>query len=240
MGKNIIQQARGKGGPSYKSPGFRSIGKPKHKKLGESAVKGKIVDIISCPLHSSPLLQVLYEDGDNVLMIAPEGVKVGDEIISGGDEAEIGNTMSLKNIPEGTLVYNIEHMPGDGGKFVRTSGSFARVATKLANEVLVTLPSKRQKRFVPECRASIGIIAGSGRKDKPFLKAGIKHFAKRAKNKIYPIVSGSAMNAVDHPFGNKRTSRKSKAKPVPRNAPPGRKVGMLRPKRTGKKKSRVQ
>ena len=58
----------------------------------------------------------------------------------------------------------------------------------------------------------------------------------RARNKLYPIISGGAQNAVDHPFGNKRSSRKAKARPAPRNAPPGRKVGLLRPRRTGKRK----
>ena len=67
------------------------------------------------------------------------------------------------------------------------------------------------------------------------MKAGKNYHIHKARNKLYPIVSGSAMNAVAHPFGNKRTSRKSNAKPAPRNAPPGRKVGHIRPKRTGRK-----
>ena len=98
------------------------------------------------------------------------------------------------------------------------------------------LPSKKQKEFHPGCRASIGVVAGAGRKEKPFYKAGRKYHAMKAKNKYYPKTSAQSMNAVDHPFGNKRSSRKSKAKPAPRDAPPGRKVGMIRPRRTGRKK----
>ena len=99
------------------------------------------------------------------------------------------------------------------------------------------MPSKKQKQFNPRCRATIGVVAGSGRVEKPFLKAGTKFFKMKAKNKLWPKTSGGAMNAVDHPFGNKRTSRKSKARPAPRDAPPGRKVGMIRPRRTGRKTS---
>ncbi|MBS3176156.1 50S ribosomal protein L2, partial [Candidatus Woesearchaeota archaeon] len=95
---------------------------------------------------------------------------------------------------------------------------------------------KKQKMFHQECRANIGIIAGAGRLEKPFYKAGNKFYAKLKKNKLYPIVAGSSMNATDHPFGNSRSSRKSKARPAPHNAPPGRNVGMIRPRRTGRKK----
>lgn len=237
MGKNLIQQARGKGGPSYRSPGFRFVADARHRTLTPEAVNGKILDIIHCPGHYAPLIKVMYDDNVEAITIAPEGVRVG-EILSCGSDVELksGNILPLSNIPEGTLIHNIELVPGDGGKMVRSSGCFAKVATKLKNKVLVILPSKKQKEFAIACRASIGIVAGGGRTDKPFLKAGVRHFKKRARNKRYPMISGSAQNAVDHPFGNKRTSRKSKAKPVSRNAPPGRKVGMIAARRTGRKK----
>ena len=144
--------------------------------------------------------------------------------------------MPLKDIPEGTLIFNIESQPGDGGKFVRSSGSFAKIVSKLDKYAIVQFPSKKQKRFNPNCRACIGTIAGGGRLEKPLLKAGVKYYKMRAKNKLWPKVSGGAQNAVDHPFGTSRSSRKSKARPAPRGAPPGRKVGMLASKRTGKKK----
>jgi large subunit ribosomal protein L2 len=144
--------------------------------------------------------------------------------------------MQLNEIPDGTAIYNIEGIPGDGGKFVRASGTSARVMGKYKNNVVVLLPSKKRKEFHPACRATIGIVAGGGRTEKPLLKAGVAFHKMKAKNKKYPIMAGSAQNAVDHPFGNKRTSRKSKARPVGRNAPPGRKVGMIAARRTGRKK----
>ena len=84
----------------------------------------------------------------------------------------------------------------------------------------------------------MGIIAGGGRLEKPLLRAGTKFYKMKAKNKLWPKVSGNAMNAVDHPHGNKRSQRKSKAKPVSRHAPPGRKVGAVAARRTGRKKGR--
>ncbi len=240
MGKRIIAQARGKGGPRYKAPSFKYKGAAKHKSMSsKDSSQGMIMDFIKCRGHSAPLALVQYEDGEFCLNIAPEGITVGDSVYCGsGSEVALGNTLALKDIPEGTLVYNIEKVPGDGGKFCRSSGTFARIVSKLGNKVTVQMPSKKRKDFLEDCRASVGIVAAGGRSDKPFLKAGKKHFAMKAKNKLYPRSSGNAMNAVDHPLGNKRSSRKAKAKPVSRHAPPGRKVGYIAARRTGRKKGK--
>ena len=171
------------------------------------------------------------------MLIAPEGVRVGDTIQI-GEEVNLknGNTLQLKNIPEGTLIYNIENMPGDGGKFVRASGAFARVVSNMEKQVTVLLPSKKEKKFNGSCKASIGVIAGAGRTEKPILKAGKRHHMMKAKNKLYPKVSGVAMNAVDHPFGGSSSAVKGKPTQSSRSDPPGRKVGKLAPKRTGRTK----
>ncbi|MEM4637603.1 MAG: 50S ribosomal protein L2 [Candidatus Woesearchaeota archaeon] len=236
MGKNLTQQARGKGGPSFTAPSFRYLGEARLKHGINSA---EVLDILKCQGHSTPLLQVKYDDGSTGLLIAPEGVFVGQKLLIGNNAPlELGNSLLLKDIPEGTLIFNIEGVPGDGGKFCRTTGSFAKIVSKTDKYVQVLLPSKKIKTFNINCRATIGIPAGSGRKEKPFLKAGKKYHYRRARKKRYPLMSGSAQNAVDHPFGNKRTSRKSKARPVPKNAPPGRKVGYLRPRRTGQSKGK--
>ena len=107
---------------------------------------------------------------------------------------------------------------------------------KKENEVVIVLPSKKQKIFHPECRATIGTIAGSGRKEKPFLKAGTKYHYMKARNKLYPKTSGIAMNAVDHPHGTSRSSKKGHPTIARKNAPPGAKVGKIRPRRTGYKR----
>ncbi|MBD3204595.1 50S ribosomal protein L2 [Candidatus Woesearchaeota archaeon] len=234
MGKNIIQQARGKGGPTYRAPGFRYKAKVKYLK---DAKIGLVKDIVKCPGHSAPLLKIRYNNNKENFLIAAEGIKVGDEV-SSGENAEIqkGNIVPLKNIPVGTQIFNIEKVPGDGGKFVRSGGSVAKIVAKKQGKVMVELPSKKQKSFNRNCRASIGRIAGSGRKDKPFLKAGKKHYYMKSRNKLYPKISGGAVNAVDHPFGTSRSSKKRGSTVAPRNAPPGRKVGKIRPKKTGKKR----
>lgn len=234
MGKNLIQQARGKGGPSYKSPSFRFAGQAK---TPNKQLNGVITDLIHCQGHSAPLAQIEYSDKSKGLMIAAQSIAVGDQISIGREsEVRTQNSLPLRQIPEGTQVFNIESQPGDGGKFVRAGGVSAKILSHTQAGVTIILPSKKQKTFHPDCKATIGVIAGGGRVEKPFLKAGTRHFRKRAKNKRYPMISGNAQNAVDHPFGNKRSSRKSKARPAPNNAPPGRKVGMIRARRTGRKK----
>ena len=237
MGKNLIQQARGKGGPTYRAPSFRYKGEATLKSLKKDTITGHIVDIVKCPGHSTPLFAVKYNDGELCLSLAPEGIRVGDEVSCGaGAEVRPGNTLPLQEIPEGTLIHNIEAQPGDGGKYCRSSGGFAKLVTKTEKGILVQMPSKKQKLFLAHCRASVGILAGSGRKEKPFLKAGKKYHAMRAKNKLYPKVSGVAQNAVDHPFGKTRSSTMGRPQNAPRHAPPGRKVGKIRARRTGRKK----
>ena len=234
MGKRLIQQRRGRGTHTYRSPSHRFKGKVKHSRV-ETA--GSVVDIINCPGHSSPLMEVAYLTGEKSLAFAPEGIKVGDGIVI-GQSAELvrGHVLQLKDIPEGSLVHNIELRPGDGGKLVRSSGASAKVVAKTEKAVRVVLPSKKEKLFLPECRAAIGVLAGSGRIDKPLLKAGNRYKKMRAKNKLYPKVCGISMNAVDHPFGSGSSHIKGRPTLSPRSAPPGRKVGKIAPRRTGRKK----
>ncbi len=236
MGKRLIQQARGKGGPTYRAPSFRYKGKASYLPHKEK-LNAKIIDIIRCAGHSAPLVVLEYSNNIRNLMIAPEGIKVGDVVESGEKTApENGNMLLLKDVPEGTLVYNIEGQPGDGGKFVRASGAFARITAKMNDKVVIQLPSKKQKEFNPNCRATIGVIAGGGRKEKPFLKAGKKFYAMKAKNKLWPSISGTSQNSVDHPFGGSSSNHKGKPTVAPKNAPPGRNVGALHPRRMGRKK----
>jgi len=237
MGKNLTQQARGKGGPSFTSPGFRYLGEAK---LKHGVSTADILDIVKDQGHLAPLLSVRYNDGTKGYIVAPEGVFVGQKLLIGaGAPLEIGNSLYLKDVPEGSTIFNIEGVPGDGGRFCRTTGSFGKVFAKTDKSIQILLPSKKLKEFHPDCRATVGIVAGAGRKEKPFLKAGTMWHYRHARKKRYPHMSGSAQNAVDHPFGNKRSSRKSKARPAPKNAPPGRNVGYIRPKRTGQSKSKV-
>ena len=232
MGKNITSQKRGRGSPTFKRPSFNFQGKTKIGKNGSA----QIVELLDCRAHSAPLARLRYDDNSLSLVIAPEGVRVGQQIEIGGKEIILGNITELKNIPEGVNVFNIENTPGDGGCFVKASGTFAKVVAKSNKSVTLLLPSKKQRDFHPDARACIGIVAGSGRKEKPFFKAGRKFHAMKAKNRYWPSVSGTSMNAVDHPFGGRSSSHKGKPTQARRNAPPGRMVGMIRPRHSGRNK----
>lgn len=240
MGKNLIQQRRGRGSLTYRSPSHRFLGEVKHYQLESSGI---VTDLLHCAGHSAPLMEVSYLTGEKALAFAPEGIKVGAEITIFGQESQIetenlkeGNVLQLKDIPEGTLIHNLEIRPGDGGKMVRASGTFAKVVSKEGGMIRIKLPSRKEKDFLPECKASLGIVSGAGRTEKPFLKAGRHYMKMRAKNKLYPHVCGISMNAVDHPFGGKCSHIKGRPTQSPRSAPPGRKVGKIAPRRTGRKK----
>jgi len=240
MGKRIISQRRGRGTMTYKAHSHRWMADVKYRNLDDieknSSLKGEIIDLVNSIGHSSPLALVRYADGGKNYMLAPENIRVSDVVESGVNaQVKIGNTLPLKNIPEGTFIYNVEIKPGDGGKFCRAAGSSAKIISHLLGETIIELPSKKQKKINSLCRATIGVIAGKGRKDKPWVKAGKMHHAMRARGKLYPRTSGVAMNAVDHPFGSGRGRHHSKIKTVSEFAPPGRKVGPIRSKRTGRK-----
>lgn len=237
MGKNIITQRRGRGTTSFRAPSFKFKGESKVPAFQQETA-GIVVDLIHCAAHTAPMAVIEYETGDVAMMIAPEKLMVGSELKVTTEEVKDGNVLALENIPEGTNIYNIEGQPGDGGKFVRASGAFAKVGPRVPTGITVIFPSKVKKVFNPVCRATVGIVAGGGRTEKPILKAGNAFYKAKARNHLWPVVSGSAMNAVAHPFGNKRTARKSKNRPISRNAPPGRKVGNVAARRTGQRKGK--
>jgi large subunit ribosomal protein L2 len=236
MGKNIIAQKRGKGSSTYRAPSFRYTARAKFAEIQVQPMQGRIMDIVHCPGHSTPLALVRYDNGESTYLIAGEGFKVGDTVSAGTSDIANGNVVELANIPEGTSVYNLESQAGDGGKFARAGGTFAKVTARFADRVMVMLPSKKERSFDPRCRACIGAAAGAGRPEKPFVKAGNKFYKMRARNKVYPTVCGQSMNAVDHPHGTSRSSKKGQPTIARRNAPPGAKVGLIRPRRTGRRK----
>jgi large subunit ribosomal protein L2 len=218
----------------YRAPSFNYVGAARHRKLDHEVVAGVVSDIVHCPGHYAPLCVIKFQNGEQSFMISPEGLRVGDFVKAGNSAPiEVGNTVALRNIPEGTLVCNIENAPGDGGKFVRSSGGSAKVLARTEKTVKIMMPSRREKDFNPDSRATIGVVAGGGRVEKPFAKAGTRHFAKKARNKLYPNVSGVSMNAVDHPYGGKSSHHKGRPTIAPKYAPAGRKVGKIRPRRTG-------
>ena len=107
---------------------------------------------------------------------------------------------------------------------------------RTGNKVNILLPSKKLKSLSSKCKATIGVVAGGGRPEKPFVKAGHRWHAMRAKGKLYPITSAVAMNANEHPFGCGRGRHMGKPSNPPRFAPPGRNVGQMHARRMGRKR----
>jgi large subunit ribosomal protein L2 len=236
MGRRIQGQRRGRGTPTFRAPSHRYKSDLQHRNVEDSdVVSGTIVDIEHDPARSAPVAAVEFEDGDHRLVLAPEGVGVGDTIQVGVSSAiEPGNTLPLAEIPEGVPVCNVESNQGDGGKFARASGVNATLMAHDRNVAVVQLPSDNVVRLDPQCRATIGVVAGGGRTEKPFVKAGNKYHKMKSRGSKYPTVRGVAMNAVDHPFGGGGRQHPGKPKSISRNAPPGRKVGDIASRRTGR------
>ncbi|MDD5012726.1 MAG: 50S ribosomal protein L2 [Candidatus Nanoarchaeia archaeon] len=232
MGKRIIQQARGHGSFSYRVR--RTAFKYKLKYPRSLIGEGTVINLLNSIGHSAPLAKIKYSDG--VFYVpAFKGMIEGQKINFGGTEVHDGNIMELKNIPVKTMIYCIESRPGDGGIFIKTAGSSAIVTRITENGVFVMMPSKKEKKFNGKCRAIVGTIAGAGRLDKPLVKAGKSFYIKKSRNKLWPRTSAVKMNVIDHPFGSGRGKR-IKSKIAKRNAPAGARVGLIRPRRTGKKK----
>lgn len=231
MGKRIIQQARGHGSFSYRvrRKAFR------HKVSYSRNLKGEgiVVKLFNSAAHSAPLAKVKCDE--KIFFIPGFKGMVEGQKINFEKGIEEGNILRLKDIPVKTKIYCIESRPGDGGKYIKSAGSSAVVNRVMEKNVFVLMPSKKERKFNVKCRAVIGEIAGAGRLDKPVIKAGKKYYIKKSKGKLWPRTSAVKMNVVDHPFGSGRGKR-VKSKIAKRNAPPGKKVGLIRPRRTGRRK----
>ncbi len=231
MGKKLISQRRGKGSNTYKAKSHTSKAKGERPRREEI---GTVIDIENDPGRTAPIAKIEFEDGEEEYILAPEGVSVGDKIdLSREAPLEPGNCLPMKEIPEGVPIYNIEITPGDGGRIARSSGTYGFIVAQERDKVQVYLPSKKIKEFNNECKAHIGKVAGAGRTDKRFKKAGEKYHKKKGRGKLYPKVSAVAMNAVDHPFGG--SASPGKPKTTSRDSSPGRKVGSIKASRTGNK-----
>jgi large subunit ribosomal protein L2 len=235
MGHRITTQNRGRGGPTYRAPSHRYKAELRH--IGDSTktINGAIIDIEHDPARNAPIALVRLEDGTKTYMLVTEGIGIGAAVAWGADvEVKNGNTLPLGNIPAGSYICNIESRPNDGGKFVRSTGVQAVVVDKTQDRVGVRMPSGKTKWFNAKCRATIGIVAGGGRVEKPFVKAGNKYHKMRNTASNWPRVRGVAMNVIDHPFGGGGHQHAGRPKTIARGTSPGRTVGHVAARRTGK------
>ncbi len=160
-------------------------------------VKGRVKAVEYDPNRTAYLALVEYEDGDKRYMIAPAGIKEGDEVVCAEEaEVRIGNRMKLKNIPSGTQVYNVEFQKGAGGKLIRSAGSSAKVLTHEGKYTHLKMPSGEVRKVFQDSFASVGQVSHPEKRFEKMSKAG----ARRRKG-WRPAVRGTVMNPPDHPHG---------------------------------------
>ena len=238
MAHRLISQKRGKGSPTY-TASQNAIGKlfyPPLDSMKEKALVCEIFDLRHDTTKTSVLAELLTENKKKFFVVAAEGQFVGQRVLAGKNaEMDIGNILPLKDVVEGAPVFNVEFVPGDGGKLCRASGTYALILAKEDGTVLLKTRSGKSVTVNENCMGTIGIAAGGGRTEKPMVKAGAKYHLMKAKKRFWPIVRGVAMNVIDHPFGGAQ-HHPGKSKSTSRNAPPGRKVGAIASSRTGRRK----
>ena len=242
MGKRLIVQRRGRGGSVFISPSWKRVGAVRYrdydpKTFSSRVIRGVVKEILHDPGRGAPVARVKFEDGVEMLMVAPEGLAIGQKVYYGENAPiQLGSILPLGKVPEGSMVCNVELEPGDGGKLARSSGAYVTVLAHSGNKTLIQLPSKKVKEVNSRARVTIGIVAGGGRIEKPLLKAGKMYHWSKAKSFKYPTVRGKAMSAYAHPAGGGHHPKG--LTPAARTAPPGQKVGHIAPRRTGRKKGR--
>ncbi|PIT84384.1 50S ribosomal protein L2 [Candidatus Micrarchaeota archaeon CG10_big_fil_rev_8_21_14_0_10_45_29] len=242
MGKLLKQQRRGKGSPAYIAQSHRYKAKIAFRKIDsiekEGSLRGAVMKFVDDPAHQVILMHVRFANNDEIMVPAPEGIAVGDEVYSGAlAPIKPGCIVPLSKLPEGMFIYNVERNVGDGGKFVRAPGAYATLVSKEKGKAYVKLPSRKVIELQATCRAQIGLLCGGGKLEMPLLKAGVNHYKKHAQNRKWPVNRGVKMNAYTHPYGGKQ-HHKGRSSTTSRGAPPGRKVGHIAAKSTGRKKSK--
>ena len=166
-------------------------------KRNKDGIVGKVATIEYDPNRSANIALINYIDGEKRYILAPKGLKVGASIVSGEKvDIIVGNSLALANIPEGTLVHNIEMLPGKGAQLVRTAGASAQVLGTEGKYTLIRLTSGEVRKLLSSCRATIGEVGAADHELVNLGKAGRKRHMG-----IKPTVRGSVMNPNDHPHG---------------------------------------
>jgi len=241
MGKRIRVQRRGRGGSTFRASTNKRVAPAQYplsmapKDYFESSINGFVEDLVHDPGRGAPLALLRFENGAKCYTVIPEGIHVGQQIQLGGKASvEVGNILPIGKIPEGTMICNIELRPGDGGKLAKSSGAYTTIVGHTPQGTMIKLPSGKAKYVDDYCKATVGIVAASGRTEKPFLKAGSQFHWMKAKGHKYPRTRGRAMGAFVHPFGSsKRSARRGTT--TSHGAPPGQKVGLIAARGAGRK-----
>jgi len=160
-------------------------------------IPAKVLALEYDPYRTAFIALLEYQDGEKRYILAPQNLKVGDEIlIAEKTELKVGNRMKLENILPGTLIYNVEIAPGRGGKLIRSAGAAAKVLAREGGFCHIEMPSKEIRKIPEECFASVGSVSYPEHRFEILGKAGRTRYLRRR-----PEVRGAAMNPVDHPHG---------------------------------------
>lgn len=199
-------------------------------KRDKDGVVGKVERLEYDPNRSAIIALVLYADGERRYIIAPNGLKAGDEVVSGRDVAiKVGNCLPLINIPVGSTVHCIELQPAGGAKLARSAGASVQLIAREGIYATLRMRSGEMRKVLAECRAVIGEVSNSENNLRTLGKAG----AKRHRG-IRPTVRGTAMNPIDHPHGGGEGRTKGGRHPVSPWGVPTKGYKTRRNKRTNK------
>jgi large subunit ribosomal protein L2 len=166
-------------------------------KRDKDNIEATVKSIEYDPNRSARIALLFYADGEKRYIIAPEGIKVGQKVVSGDRVVpETGNSMLLDNIPLGTNVHNIELKPGKGGMLARSAGSYGTLTSRDGKYAIIKLPSGESRMVLTSCRATVGVVSNSDHGLEKSGKAGRSRWLGRR-----PRTRGVAMNPVDHPMG---------------------------------------
>ena len=166
-------------------------------KRDKFGIEGVVKTIEYDPNRNVRISLIVYADGEKRYILTPHGLNVGDKVVSGPEaEIQVGNALPLELIPLGTIIHNVELIPGRGGKMVRTAGAGAQLMAKDGNYVTLKMPSSEMRMVRKECLATIGVLGNAEFKNLKVGKAGrTRHLG------IRPTVRGVTMNPCDHPHG---------------------------------------
>ncbi len=160
-------------------------------------VAATVVSVEYDPNRSARIALVEYQDGEKRYILAPQGIKVGQTVVSGSAVApEIGNALPLSSMPIGTIVHNVELHPGKGGQLVRSAGTYAQLVARDGKYAVLRMPSSEMRMILSTCIATVGSVSNTDHMNVSLGKAGRKRWLG-----IRPRVRGVAMNPIDHPMG---------------------------------------
>eukprot|EP00998_Keelungia_sp_KM082_P006830 NODE_3058_length_948_cov_254.476248_g3038_i0.p1 GENE.NODE_3058_length_948_cov_254.476248_g3038_i0~~NODE_3058_length_948_cov_254.476248_g3038_i0.p1 ORF type:complete len:259 (+),score=40.15 NODE_3058_length_948_cov_254.476248_g3038_i0:73-849(+) len=245
MGKTIASQRRG-AGSVYTAHTHKRIAPMRLNPIDYNHRNGYSKGIIKAIRHEpgrgAPIAEVQFRHPYKYkrvtsYMVAPEGCYTGQFVYHGRKaQLSIGNVLPLKQMPEGTVICNIEAKLGDRSVLAKAGGAYGILIQNNpdTNRTRIKLPSGQKKSISSDCRAMVGVVAGGGRIEKPLLKAGNSYWRYKMKRNCWPKVRGVARNPVEHPHGGGNHQHIGHPSTVRGDCPPGQKVGLIMARRTGR------